>query len=127
MLGDVVELAVAPQRVRLLADLQLALGHAQRHDRVDGDADDGGHRHVPADDEEHAVAVEGAPGVGHREEEVAEVSSTLRRTLDRLCRIIIVYQGTLPATTPITIKMLILYVCSWFVLVDFFDHFLLGM
>jgi hypothetical protein len=47
MLVDVVELAVAPQRIRLLAvhsvvaDLQLGLGHAQGHDRVDGDADGG--------------------------------------------------------------------------------------
>jgi hypothetical protein len=30
----------------------------------------------------------------------------------------------LAVQTDKTIKMLILYVCSWFVLVDFFDHFL---
>nr|ACN27883.1 unknown [Zea mays] len=87
VVGDVVELAVSPERVRLLAmdgvvaDLELVLGHAQRDDGVDGDADDGGDGHVPSDDEERArqllaelraVAVEGALGVGDRQEERAQ-------------------------------------------------------
>nr|CAB3504880.1 unnamed protein product [Digitaria exilis] len=89
MPGHVVELAVAPERVCLLAmdgvvaDLELVLRHSQRDDEVYGDADDGGDDDVPSDDEERAgellaelgaadAAVEGALGVGHGEEEVAK-------------------------------------------------------
>lgn len=89
VLGDVVHLAVAPERVGLLAvdgvvaDLELVVGHAERDEEVDGEADEGGDGDVPGDDEEATgdllaelgaagAAVEGAPGVGDGEEEVAE-------------------------------------------------------
>jgi hypothetical protein len=60
----------------VVTDLELVLGHAQRDDGVDGDADDRGDDHVPSDDEERArqllaelraaggAVVEGAPGPG---------------------------------------------------------------
>ncbi|OAY82861.1 hypothetical protein ACMD2_06323 [Ananas comosus] len=87
--GRVVLLAVAPEGVGLLAvhgvvaDGELVLGHAEREEQADDEADDGRHDDVPADDEQRArdlleelhaadAAVEGAAGVGHGEEEVAE-------------------------------------------------------
>lgn len=90
MLGGVVLLAVAPQRVRLLpvhgvvADGELLLGHPEGNHGADGEADEAGDHHVPADDEEGAghladeleaaaaAGVEGAAGVGDGEEEGAE-------------------------------------------------------
>uniref|UniRef100_J3L690 Uncharacterized protein n=1 Tax=Oryza brachyantha TaxID=4533 RepID=J3L690_ORYBR len=89
VLGGVVLLAVAPERVGLLAvdgvvaDGELLVGHPERHDGADDEADDAGDRHVPGDDEERAghllpelgaaaAAVEGAAGVADGEEEGAQ-------------------------------------------------------
>uniref|UniRef100_A0A8R7U016 Uncharacterized protein n=1 Tax=Triticum urartu TaxID=4572 RepID=A0A8R7U016_TRIUA len=90
VLGRVVLLAVAPERVgllavhRVVADHELLLRHPQRHDEPDDEADDAGDHHVPSDDEERAhhllqelhaaaaAAVEGAARVGHRHEHAAQ-------------------------------------------------------
>ena len=76
-------LAVAPERVRLLAvlgvvtDQQVLLGHAQRRNHTDGKHDERGGHDVPAYDEQRAddllhhlhtalAAVEQPVGVRHR-------------------------------------------------------------